>query len=84
MKILLNGHNIEFAVNTVNVDIFAGGKFREIVGKTFHVKVYFTILLLLYSTNETLSELIPKSMTLTFRLKWAFSDFATLFHTHLA
>ena len=32
--------------NTVNVVIFAGGKFREIVGKTFHVGVIFTILLI--------------------------------------
>ena len=31
--------------NTVNVVIFAGGKFRENVGKTFHVGVIFTILL---------------------------------------
>ena len=31
---------------TVNVVIFAGGKFRENVGKTFHVGVIFTILLL--------------------------------------
>ena len=29
--------------NTVNVVIFAGGKFRENVGKTFHVGVIFTI-----------------------------------------
>ena len=32
--------------NTVNVVIFAGGKFRENVGKTFHVGVIFTILLI--------------------------------------
>ena len=32
--------------NTVNVVIFAGGKFRENIGKTFHVGVIFTILLL--------------------------------------
>ena len=31
---------------TVNVVIFAGGKFRENVGKTFHVGVIFTILLI--------------------------------------
>ena len=31
---------------TVNVVIFAGGKFRKNVGKTFHVGVIFTILLL--------------------------------------
>ena len=31
---------------TVNVVIFAGGDFRENVGKTFHVGVIFTILLL--------------------------------------
>ena len=31
---------------TVNVVIFAGGKFRENIGKTFHVGVIFTILLL--------------------------------------
>ena len=30
---------------TVNAVIFAGGKFRENVGKTFHVGVIFTILL---------------------------------------
>ena len=32
--------------DTVNVVIFAGGKFRENVGKTFHVGVIFTILLI--------------------------------------
>ena len=31
---------------TVNVVIFAGGKFRENVGETFHVGVIFTIILL--------------------------------------
>ena len=31
-------------LNTVNVVIFAGGKFRENIGKTFHVGVIFTIL----------------------------------------
>ena len=31
--------------STVNVIIFAGGKFRENVGKTFHVGVIFTIVL---------------------------------------
>ena len=31
------------AIGTVNVVIFAGGKFRENVGKTFHVGVIFTI-----------------------------------------
>ena len=31
---------------TVNVVIFAGGKFRKNVGKTFHVGIIFTILLL--------------------------------------
>ena len=31
-------------INTVNVVIFPGGKFRENVGKTFHVGVIFTIL----------------------------------------
>ena len=31
---------------TVNVAIFAEGKFRKNVGKTFHVGVIFTILLL--------------------------------------
>ena len=30
--------------NTVDVVIFAGGNFRENVGKTFHVGVIFTIL----------------------------------------
>ena len=34
-----------FAQHTVNVVIFAGGKFRENVGKTFHAGVIFTILL---------------------------------------
>ena len=34
---------------TVNVVIFAGGKFRENVGKTFHVGVIFTILLIFSS-----------------------------------
>ena len=34
------------AQDTVNVVIFAGGKFRENVGKTFHAGVIFTILLL--------------------------------------
>ena len=29
--------------NTENVVIFAGGKFRENVGKTFHVRVIFMI-----------------------------------------
>ena len=33
-------------LHTVNVVIFAGGIFRENVGKTFHVGVIFTILLL--------------------------------------
>ena len=33
-------------IDTVNVVIFAGGKFRENVGKTFHVGVMFTIMLL--------------------------------------
>ena len=32
--------------HTVNVVIFAGGKFRENVGMTFHAGVIFTILLL--------------------------------------
>ena len=31
------------SLHTVNVVIFAGGKFRENVGKTFHVGVIFTI-----------------------------------------
>ena len=34
------------ALDTVNVVIFAGGKFRENVGKTFHVGVIFTIFLI--------------------------------------
>ena len=34
------------SLNTVNVVIFAGGKFREYVCTTFHVGVIFTILLL--------------------------------------
>ena len=33
-------------VYTVNVVIFAGGNFRENVGKTFHVGIIFTLLLL--------------------------------------
>ena len=33
-------------IYTVNVVIFAGGKFRENVGKTFHVGVLFMLLLL--------------------------------------
>ena len=33
-------------LSTVNVVIFAGGKFRENVGKTFHMGVIFTILLI--------------------------------------
>ena len=32
--------------STVNMVIFAGGKFRKNVGKTFHVGVFFTKLLL--------------------------------------
>ena len=37
---------LETRVNlgTVNMVIFAGGKFRENIGKTFHVGVIFTIL----------------------------------------
>ena len=35
-----------FVPNTVNVVIFAGGKFRENVGKNFQVVVNFTIILL--------------------------------------
>ena len=42
-------HRASNESNTVNVVIFAGGKFREDVGKTFHVGVIFTILLLLPS-----------------------------------
>ena len=38
-----------FKTTTVNVVIFAGGKFRENVGKTFHMGVIFTILLLFSS-----------------------------------
>ena len=33
---------------TVNVVIFAGGKFHENVGKAFHVGVIFTTLVLLF------------------------------------
>ena len=36
----------ERLLDTVNVIIFAGGKFRENVGKTFRMGVIFTILLL--------------------------------------
>ena len=39
----------KFNEDTVNVVIFAGGNFRENVGKTFHVGVIFTILLLFSS-----------------------------------
>ena len=35
--------------STVNVVIFTGGKFRENVGKTFHVGVIFSIQLLFLS-----------------------------------
>ena len=35
-----------FISNTVNMVIFAGGKFRKNVSKTFHVGVIFMILLL--------------------------------------
>ena len=35
-----------FISNIANVVIFAGGKFRENVGRTFHVGEIFTILLL--------------------------------------
>ena len=34
--------------NTVNVVIFAGGKFHENVSKTFHVGVIFTIILIFF------------------------------------
>ena len=37
---------------TVNVVIFAGGKFRENIGKTFHVGVIITILLLFSFIKE--------------------------------
>ena len=33
----------QIPTSTVNVVIFTGGKFRENVGKTFHVGVIFTI-----------------------------------------
>ena len=54
-KAFLSTQNINFYfilfllvifLNTVNMVIFAGGKFSENVGKTFHVGVIFTILLL--------------------------------------
>ena len=38
--------------STVNVVIFAGGKFRENVSKTFHVGVIFPILLLFPSERH--------------------------------
>ena len=59
-----NGHNMHFKgkfwidvrnkcmQTTVNVVIFAGGNFRENVGKTFHVGVIFTILLLFPSQRR--------------------------------
>ena len=37
---------IAYTIVTVNVVIFAGGKFRQNVGKAFHVGVIFTMLLL--------------------------------------
>ena len=37
---------MKYMYNTVNVVIFAGGKFCENVGKTFHVGVIFTKLIL--------------------------------------
>ena len=37
---------------TVNVVIFAGGKFREKIGRTFHVGVIFTILLIFPSLRH--------------------------------
>ena len=43
---IIKAQQTESDLNTVNVVIFAGGKFREHVGKTFHVGVIFTILLL--------------------------------------
>ena len=48
LYILNNQHKNHacFCATTVNVVIFAGGKFRENVGKIFHVGVIFTILLL--------------------------------------
>ena len=36
-------HNYLLFTVTVNMVIFTGGKFRENVGKTFHVGVIFTI-----------------------------------------
>ena len=39
-------------IDTVNVVIFAGGKFRENVGKTFHVWVIFRILLVFPSLRH--------------------------------
>ena len=41
----LNVRNRTGKISTVNMVIFAGGKFRENVGKTFHVGVIFTKLL---------------------------------------
>ena len=38
----LNVRNRTGKISTVNVVIFGGGKFRENVGKTFHVGVIFT------------------------------------------
>ena len=45
-NILVIGGTLFPHKTTVNVVIFAGGKFRGNVGKTFHVGVIFTILLL--------------------------------------
>ena len=38
--------------NTVNVVIFVWGKFREKIGRTFHVGVIFTILLIFPSLRH--------------------------------
>ena len=46
VKVSLFSDCVSHAFDTVNVVIFAGGKFHEHVGKIFHVGVIFTILLL--------------------------------------
>ena len=45
-------HGEYYHPHTVNVVIFAGGKFRENVGKKFHVGVIFTKLLLFSSQRH--------------------------------
>ena len=46
MKYALDCTSSQQIIATVNLVIFAGGKFRNIVGKTFHVGVIFTVQLI--------------------------------------